>query len=310
MDALVELARKTLADVSKSFAAASRLLGSEHRDSIVLLYAWCRYCDDTIDGEYLGFRSGEEPGPATVRLEALKGGTVAALAGERVPSEFEALQRVARLHRLPDRYPLELLDGMAMDAHGAVYRTFDDTLKYCYHVAGVVGVMSAIILGVRDRPTLERACDLGIGFQLTNIARDVLADWERGRVYLPAQWLVEAGIEPTNLACPDHRRQLFEVVARLLREADAYYRSASYGIGELSFRSGWAVATARRVYRDIGDRILEIGSPALDTRVVTSKRRKIASGLQGALDVGFLSARRWWKVAPRDGLWTPEPLIA
>ena len=73
-----------------------------------------------------------------------------------------------------------------MDVSGHEYRSFDDTLLYCYRVAGVVGVMMAQIMGVRDVPTLQRAADLGIAFQLTNIARDVLDDAGNGRCYLPA----------------------------------------------------------------------------------------------------------------------------
>ncbi|MBV8972423.1 MAG: squalene/phytoene synthase family protein, partial [Sphingomonadaceae bacterium] len=85
------------------------------------------------------------------------------------------------------------------------FRTFDDTLTYCYHVAGCVGVMMAVVMGVdpADRATLERACDLGLAFQLDNIARDVIEDAAHGRCYLPEDWLAEVGLT----AQPRHPRE-------------------------------------------------------------------------------------------------------
>ena len=108
------------------------------------------------------------------KLAGLRNETLAALAGKAVEPVFIGLQRVVEAHHIPAHYPLDLIEGMAMDVRGRSYATIDDTLCYAYYVAGVVGVMMATILGVRDRATLERASDLGIAFQLTNIARDVI----------------------------------------------------------------------------------------------------------------------------------------
>ena len=79
------------------------------------------------------------------------------------------------------------------------YRTIDDTMRYCYHVAGVVGLMMASIMGARDEAVLDRACDLGLAFQLTNIARDIIDDAKIGRCYVPAEWLLDAGIPPKEV---------------------------------------------------------------------------------------------------------------
>ena len=69
---------------------------------------------------------------------------------------------------------MDLIEGFAMDVEARDYRTLDDVLEYSYHVAGIVGVMMARVMGVRDDHVLDRACDLGLAFQLTNIARDVI----------------------------------------------------------------------------------------------------------------------------------------
>ncbi|HKJ61756.1 MAG TPA: squalene/phytoene synthase family protein, partial [Hyphomicrobiales bacterium] len=108
---------------------------------------------------------------------------------------FGALARVVSECKIPEQNLMEHLEGFAMDVEERHYGTLEDTLSYCYHVAGVVGVMMAMIMGVRDSETLDRASDLGIAFQITNIARDVMDDVALGRVYLPAQWLREEGFD-------------------------------------------------------------------------------------------------------------------
>lgn len=308
MDDLVERAKARLARGSKSFAAAASLLPFDKRQSVILLYSWCRHCDDVIDNEELGFERKTEAAPVGDRLEQLRCGTMEALQGRAREPDFQCLQRVVHEHRMPDRYPLELLHGMAMDATGHRYETIEDTLSYCYHVAGVVGVMSAIILGVRDRSTLERASDLGIAFQLTNIARDVIADAQRGRVYLPTAWLDEADIKVSTLSDADSRAALYEVVERLLDVSEGYYRSASAGIARLPLRSAWAVAAARRIYSGIGRKLKTRGPTSLDSRLATHRASKVASGLFAAVDALALS---WLGQAEsREGLWTPDSLFA
>ena len=197
-----------------------------------------------------------------------------------------------------------------MDVSGHEYRSFDDTLLYCYRVAGVVGVMMAQIMGVRDVPTLQRAADLGIAFQLTNIARDVLDDAGNGRCYLPAEWLAEEGLSTATLSYRANRTSLARVVARLLDEAERYYQSADCGLQALPFRSAWAVAAALGIYRAIGRLVIVRGAKAWDNRVVVSGPRKLWELMVGAW--AALRAKvfdRWLTSLPRArDLWTiPEP---
>ena len=160
---------------SASFAAAARMFDRRTRTSVVLLYAWCRHCDDEIDGQVLGHGAvGIDPVLAGEKLDELRLRTAAALAGEpQTDPVFTAFQRVAMRHGIPADEAMDLLQGFEMDVVGRRYDTLEDTLDYAYHVAGVVGVMMARIMGVDDAPTLRRAQDLGLAFQLTNIARDV-----------------------------------------------------------------------------------------------------------------------------------------
>ncbi|MEM9106846.1 MAG: phytoene/squalene synthase family protein [Pseudomonadota bacterium] len=262
---------------SKSFAAAARLFSRQTRADAVMLYAWCRHADDVVDGQELGHKTSlVQDEDAAERLERLTSETKAALEGRRSDDPvFEALRQVVQRNQIPHRHPLELLKGFEMDVGGRVYASEEDTLDYCYHVAGVVGVMMAMIMGVRDEAVLDRASDLGLGFQLTNIARDVIDDARAGRVYLPAEWLQATGIEKIDPDSPEQRKALHTLALRLLDQAEPYYRSAYAGLPALPFRSAWAVAAARRVYRDIGNQLRKKGPQAWDGRVSTSKSRKL-----------------------------------
>ena len=177
-DDLVALSREIIQKGSKSFATAARLFDPETRASAYLLYAWCRHCDDMIDGQELGYRiAGAPPHDPKRELARLQQMTADALAGKPTSDHmFAAFQRVVAKHAIPHQHAFELLAGFEMDVAGRHYASIDDTLSYCYHVAGCVGVMMAYIMGVREDDTLDRASDLGIGFQLTNIARDIVDD--------------------------------------------------------------------------------------------------------------------------------------
>jgi phytoene synthase len=304
---LVMLSADIIKAGSKSFAAAARLFDEETRASAYLLYAWCRHCDDVIDGQELGAvstaASYHDP---QKKLAELYTSTHAALSNTPMEDPvFEAFRHVAAKHSIPSQHPIELLDGFAMDVNERRYETIDDTLSYCYHVAGVVGVMMAWIMGVRDRETLDRASDLGIAFQLTNIARDIGDDAKVGRIYLPRAWLGEAGVPDTAILDPAHNQALFEVARRMLVLADKYYESSAVGIARLPLRSRWAVATARIVYRGIGRQRLKLGAASVGQRVVTSKSQKMMAVAQGGL--AALTAPIRIKIGPtssREGLWT------
>lgn len=237
------------------------------------------------------------------RLDELRELTLRAYTGEPVATPaFAALQAVVQNHDIPERYPMAHLDGFAMDVQGQRYQTIDDTLRYSYHVAGVVGVMMAHVMGVRDEATLDRACDLGLAFQLTNIARDLVEDAGMGRCYLPATWLAEVGIAEDDIAAPRHRPALAGLAQRLVDTAEPYYHSARGGLPALPLRSAWAIATAHGVYREIGVKVKERGAQAWDRRVSTSKTEKAGLLMRGA---GMAVSSRLVTPEPRPAqLWT------
>jgi 15-cis-phytoene synthase len=274
---------------SSSFHGATGLLAPDVRESVTLLYAWCRRLDDLIDGQDLGHAG--DGGPATPEtIGRLRAATIAACRGERQDDPlFDGLRHVALRHGVPADEPLALIDGFAMDVAGRRYETVEDMLDYCHHVAGVVGLMMARILG-GGRPTpLDRACDLGLAFQLTNIARDVVDDWRIGRVYLPRRWLAAEGLEPDDIGDPAKRAALHRVALRCVATAEPYYESARVGLGALPIRSAWAVGAALEVYREIGREVARAGPAAWDVRRVVGQRRKLL--LTSAAAVRILRAR-------------------
>jgi len=290
-EALLDHATRTIEVGSKSFAAAARLFSPSTRRSVLMLYAWCRHCDDVVDGQELGFGAGARaPHDARRALAELVAQTRRAYAGESMQDPaFAAFQEVALRHAMPQRFAFDHLAGFAMDVEETHYETIRDTLRYCYHVAGVVGLMMASIMGVKDEAVLDRACDLGLAFQLTNIARDIVEDAHIGRCYLPAEWLREAGIPPAEVALPRHREALARLAARLVDYAEPYYDSAGVGIRSLPLRSAWAIATARNVYRQIGVEVKRRGARAWDQRCGTTKAEKL--WLLGKGGVAALTSR-------------------
>ena len=127
-----------------------------------------------------------------------------------------------------------------------------------------------------DEETLERAADLGIAFQLSNIARDVREDLEAGRCYLPLEWLAEHGVTRETLFAPGNESALTAIVRRLVDSAQVYENSARHGVDKLPFRSRLAVLSALRIYGAIGRRVGKLGNAAWDERVTVSKMQKLA----------------------------------
>ncbi len=302
-DAVLSQSEIAIAQGSKSFAAAAKLFDRKTRDDAIMLYAWCRYCDDVIDGQTLGRSQTEDfVKGQRARLEALKQQTVSALVGKSVSdSNFEALRRVVERHNIPARHIHELLAGFDMDVNERHYETIEDTLEYCYGVAGVVGVMMAMIMGVRDPKVIDRASDLGLAFQLTNIARDVIDDARMGRIYLPDEVLRRHGIVKTIADDRTQWPKLHAATLELLDLAEGYYESALVGIGALPLRSAWAIAAARRVYRDIGKKLRAGGPEAWEKRVSTSKVRKFV--LLGFAFFDAVLSRFNRRELSREGLW-------
>jgi phytoene synthase len=283
---LVAEARRMIMRGSRSFALATRLFDRATRERAWLLYAWCRRCDDIADGQELGGRMTED-GAAEPRIKAIRVLTRRALDGQPTADPaFDAFGQVAQEAGLTEQMADDVIDGFALDASGWRPRSEEDLIRYCYHVAGAVGLMMARIMGVPDddEETLDRAFELGVAFQLCNIARDISDDDAAGRCYLPVEWLAEADIPPGQHMKPPYRERLVKLVARLLDMAETYEASARLGTPLLGFRQRWAVLTASNISLAVAEKVRERGAHAWDHPVRTSLREKLGAAFRGFME--------------------------
>jgi len=200
---------------SLSFHAASKLLPASVRDPALALYAFCRLADDEVD-------EGNNKARAVLDLRNRLD-----LAYSGMPCdapEDRAFAAIVAEFDMPRALPEALLEGLAWDAMERRYATLSEVRDYSARVASAVGAMMCVLMRVRNRDALARACDLGVAMQLTNIARDVGEDARASRIYLPTDWLDDAGISVEDFfanpqASPDIRR----IVRHLLAEAHRLY---------------------------------------------------------------------------------------
>ena len=283
--------RAMLHEGSLTFFAASLLLPRSVREPASALYAFCRLADDVVD---LGTdRDGA--------VDGLRERLARAYAGQPLPVAADrALAAVVARYDIPIALPEALLEGFQWDAEGRRYETLEDLHGYAARVAAAVGAMMALLMGVRSADGLARACDLGVAMQLSNIARDVGEDARMGRLYLPLQWLREAGIDPEAfLADPVFSPALGSVVRRLLDAADALYARVDSGVALLPASCRPGINAARFLYAEIGHEVARNGCNSVDQRAVVPASRK-----------AWLLTRSLIEVNPAVAHPPPAPLAA
>jgi phytoene synthase len=265
-------ARESIRRHSRSFSFASRLLPAATRADVQRLYAWCRWCDDGVD-------AAASPAAAAAFVERA-GRDLRLIAAGAEPAAAESLwlATLVRRHDLSIPAAEALLAGMQSDLTPAADFHEADLMRYCFRVAGAVGVLMCPILGLRDQRFLPHAAALGMGMQLTNIARDVAEDWRRSRCYLPVEWT--DGLRPSD-ATPDAER-VRDGVRRILDVADDFYAAGDLGIVALDADARLAVRAASSIYRAIGTRIRRRSYRVLEERARVSALAKVALFVRAA----------------------------
>jgi phytoene synthase len=267
VDADIAACLARLRQGSKSFHLAARLLPRRVREPASALYAFCRLADDRIDLEGGRADALDELSTILDRVYGRKPGDD--------PME-RALADVVARHGLPRDLLDALIEGLSWDAEGRRVDDLAGLRAYAARVAGTVGVMTTLLMGVRSSEALSRAADLGVAMQFTNIARDVGEDARAGRLYLPEAWMRDAGIEPDAwLKAPSADRRVFLVVQRLLRAADRLYLRSAAGIALLPKDCRPGIHAARLIYAEIGQEVLRLGVDGLDQRAVVPGGRKL-----------------------------------
>lgn len=288
----VDACRGALRGGSKTFFAASLILPGRVCRPATALYAFCRAVDDAIDHSAEPKRALDD---VRRRLRRIYDGEPLDGAADRCFAE--TVKRFA----IPRALPEALVEGFEWDTERRRYADLGALCDYAARVAGTVGVMMAAIMGIRDRTAFARAAELGLAMQLTNIARDVGEDAAMGRIYLPLDWMRDAGLDPDAfLARPVADARLASVVRRLLIEAEAIYARGRSGISALPAGCRPAIAAAAALYAEIGREVARREYDSVRTRAVVSPARKAGALLRAAAsDAADMRLRN---AAPMDAI--------
>ncbi len=252
---------------SRSFHAASKVLPKRLRDPALALYAFCRLADDAVDLQL-------EKAEAVIRLHERLDKAYAGIP-EDGPAD-RAFAAIIEDFDMPRALPEALLEGLAWDAMERRYASLSELRDYSARVASAVGAMMCVLMRVRDRDALARACDLGVAMQLTNIARDVGEDAREGRLYLPLEWLDEMDIDVDRfLANPQMCPELKVLSKRLLTEADRLYARSEAGVAALPVDCRPGIFAARFIYAGIGTQLRRQGYDAINYRAYTNDTQKL-----------------------------------
>ncbi|MEO1585296.1 MAG: phytoene/squalene synthase family protein [Planctomycetota bacterium] len=255
----------------RTFYAASRVLPADVRHDLAVLYAFCRVVDDCAD------LAADSPlGPSATHellaeIESCLHGT-----STRSPIVC-SFRELAKSKGVPLMYAFELIEGVRSDLGRVRVKTSEELVRYAFRVASTVGLMMCRILEV-DSEGDPFAVDLGIGMQLTNIARDVAEDAANDRVYVPAEWVDHATLLDSVRAAhsaPEATRPVQHAVEQMLSLADEYYESAELGMHFLPARVRGGIRSAAWNYRAIGAVVRRDPALALQRRASTSGLGKL-----------------------------------
>lgn len=264
---------------ARNFYYAFRVLPAEKRRAFCAVYAFMRHSDDISD---------DDTNAAPTRqglLEAWRAKLNQALAGQYGSSSLlPAFHDTLRQFMIPAEYFFELLLGAEMDLAGQKYETFEDLYRYCYRVAGVVGLTCIRIFGFPgcdDRRANQLAESCGIAFQLTNILRDLREDAASGRVYLPAEDLSRFGCEPADLLSRSPREEVELLMRFQIHRAWEYYRGALPLLDFVSADSKAALWVMIALYSSILRHIEERPLDVFRRRVELSDMEKFSILMRG-----------------------------
>ena len=291
----LEEAREVTRRHARSFHFASKLLPRERRDAACTLYAFCRSADDAVDeAEDLDLAE------RRARLEHLRFRLDRVYRQRPTCDVDAALASVVAKHDIP-REPFErLLEGLELDLSPIRLRTSGELLRYCHLVAGVVGHLLLPVLGARAAEARDRAADLGVAMQLTNILRDVDEDLGRGRIYLPEEELAAFGLTHDDVRARRSSPAWLAFVAAQIARARSLYARAAEGIPLIETWTGrLCVRAMGSIYGDILRALERQGGDPFRGRAVVGGGRKMV-----LLAAAFANLPRTWS-SPETALCLP-----
>ena len=264
-----EECRRVTRREARNFYFAFLTLPARQRRAIYVAYTFCRYCDDSVDAEGSTAEKLE-------RVNRLRGMLDATYAGYATEPLFIGLSDVAKSYDIPREYFEEVLSGVEADLVKTRYADFNELRQYCYRVASVVGLICIHIFGYSGGDAArQRAIDLGLAMQLTNICRDVREDWEFGRIYLPEDEMKRFGVSESDLAQGTVTDDFGKLMQFQIDRAREYFKSGRELLPYLSRRSRACPAALGLIYGGVLNKIEDAGYDVFGERIGLSKSAKL-----------------------------------
>jgi phytoene synthase len=251
-----------------SFYYAFLFLPPERRRAITALYAFCREVDDVVDET-------ADAQLAATKLAWWRQEIALLFDGKPQHPVSRALQPALEPFGITAARLNEIVDGMQMDLTQTRYLDFAALERYCYHVAGVVGLLAAGIFGYRDARTLEYAKNLGTAFQLTNILRDVGEDARKNRIYLPIEDLQRFGVSAADILQARSSDAFVALMRFQAERARAFYARAMAALPAGDRRAQRPGLIMAAIYATLLDEIERDGFRVLSGRTSLTPLRKL-----------------------------------
>ncbi|HEY0061715.1 MAG TPA: presqualene diphosphate synthase HpnD [Telluria sp.] len=251
-----------------SFYYSFLFLPKERRRAITALYAFCREVDDTVD-------ECTDQSIARIKLAWWRNEISSMYAGKPTHPVTQAMQPHLTIYDLQEKHMQAIINGMEMDLDQTRYLDYPAMQKYCWHVASVVGILSASIFGVTNPKTLEYAEKLGLAFQLTNIIRDVGEDARKGRIYLPVNELQQFNVTAADLLNARHSDKFENLMRFQVERAKKVYDEAFALLPREDRRAQRPGLMMAAIYRTVLDEIERDNFHVLTQRISLTPIRKL-----------------------------------
>lgn len=251
-----------------SFYYSFLFLPPERRKAITALYAFCREVDDTVDETH-------DQSVARIKLAWWRTEVSNMVKGAPTHPVTQALQPHLAPYHLQEQHLQAIIDGMEMDLDQSRYLDYAGLRKYCWHVAGVVGILSASIFGATNPQTLQYAEKLGLAFQLTNIIRDVGDDARKGRIYLPVNELQQFGVTAADILNFRHSEKFEALMKFQCERARGVYDEAFALLPKEDRRAQRPGLMMAAIYRTVLDEIERDDFKVLNQRISLTPLRKL-----------------------------------
>ena len=271
----------------KSFYWASFFLPKDSKRNAGTLYSICRYFDDIADKD--------NRDQTSYLRDAIK---------EIKSNKNNKINFFFKKNKIHNSIFIDLIEGFIIDQKKIRIQNQEELIKYSYHVAGTVGLMMAKIIGVKDKKAVRSAIDLGIGMQLTNIARDVHEDARMQRIYIPANWIPDISLSDlskknSNL---NNDKIISDAILKLIGLSDKFYKNGFSGLKYIPFTTRLAIFVAANVYKGIGIKIKKRKNKYLRERVYLNFFEKILITIKSILIFIFIPIMNYQYQKIRDNL--------